>query len=144
MLGNSKLKVSFAELLLVVVAVVYAIGIRTWFEVCPAMGESMMSCHWAGEVLKATSIILAGMTLLTVFIPDIKVKTGLNIGIVGLNIFNISVPGGIINICKNADMACRTNTYLWNIILTVSCIIIAVADIILLFSYLNREKHSRK
>lgn len=144
MLGNSKLKVSFAELLLVVVAVVYAIGIRTWFEVCPAMGESMMSCHWAGEVLKATSLLLAGMTLFIVFIPDMKVKTGLNIGIIGLSILNISVPGGIINICKNADMACRSNTYLWNIILTVSCMIIAIADIILMFSYSNREKHGRK
>ncbi|MCR5203863.1 MAG: DUF4418 family protein [Lachnospiraceae bacterium] len=144
MFGNSKLKISFVELLLVVITAVYVIGIRTWFEVCPAMGESMMSCHWAGEVLKATSLLLAGMTLLLVFIPDLKVKTGLNIGILGLSILNISVPGGIINICKNADMACRSNTYLWNIILTVSCMIIAIADIILLFSYSNREKHSRK
>ena len=141
--NNKKFKLSITELLFVAIAIVYMIGIRGWFKVCEPMGDSFMSCHWAGEALKAISVLMLVLGLVHVFLPDAKLKLGMDIAFVGVLVLTLIIPGNVINLCKMEDMKCRSLTQTWNMILCIIWIIIVLADALVCLANANKEKHQR-
>ena len=143
-INKEKFKLSIAELLMVILSVLFMIGIRTWFAVCPVMSETIMSCHWAGEVLKALSILLAAVSVIHIICPDWRLKIGIDIPMFCICILTAFIPGGLINLCMMEEMACRSQTKLWTIIISIALIIVILADIIICASAVSKEKHGRK
>ena len=142
--NKEKCRFSVTDILLIVVSAVFFIGIRSFFAVCPVGGEMIMSCHWAGETLKALSIVLLVLSVIHLFVPDKKIKLGMDIPMCAISLLAVFVPGTVINLCQNADMACRSAAQLWTVILCIILTLAALADIILYASSLSKDKHSRK
>ena len=142
--NKEKFKLGVTEILMLLAACVYMVGIRTWFAVCPVMSETVMSCHWAGEVLKALSIVLLVADVIHIICPDHKIKLGMDIPLLGICIVMIIIPGNVINICQMADMSCRHNTQPWTIIIGCLMAVFTIADMILCASSISRKKHERK
>ena len=143
-INKGKIKIAFTDILFFVCAVLYFIGIRYWFPVCNAMGDMVMSCHWAGEVLSALSILLVAMSAVHAAIPDERIKAGVDISTLGTAVFAALVPGNIISICKNSEMPCRSGAALWTTIFMVLLGIIVCADAFIYLQSLSGKKHSRK
>ena len=128
-------KLAVTDLLILIVSVLFWAGIRSWFPVCAAMGDSVMSCHWAGESLKAVSWLALCLGLVHVFVPDGKIKAGMDIAAAGIQIYALMIPGGIISICGMSDMKCHT-TQKWVLVFSLVLLVLAVIDA---FLYLARE-----
>ncbi len=144
LVNKNKFKMSLTEIFLLTASVIFAIGIRYWFPVCMPMGDGYMSCHWAGEILKAVSILITALSLVHIFIPDIKVKTGMNIALAGIWVTIPLIPGRIIAICGNEMMRCRQGTSTGSLLFALLFIIILVIDTVIGLSALASEKHKRK
>lgn len=129
---------------MVIISIIYVIGIRTWFAVCESTGDMVMSCHWAGEVMKAFSIVFLVTSAVHLCLPDSKIKLGMDITFLYMVAAAVFIPGGMIGLCQSMDMACRKGTQVWTIILCALLLVMIIADIILYASGISREKHHRK
>ena len=129
--NKSKIKFGVTDCLLFVVSVLFLIGIYFWFPVCDAMGDKIMSCHWAGEVMKGVCILFA------------MVKTGMDAALIGVSVLAVFIPGHIISLCGNADMTCRKYTQPWVIVFCLAMMLFALADMFFYLSAKAGEKHKR-
>ena len=130
------------DLLLLLTAVLFAVGIRLWFPVC-AVGETVMACHWAEEALKAASVLLSALCAVHLLTPDGRLKAGADPALAGIAVFLMLVPGKIISLCGMPGMACRSKTQPAALIFGAVLLLLALAD---LFWYLTRSaaaKHRR-
>ena len=142
--NKEKFKLSVTELILLVISVLFLIGINSWFSVCPANEDMIMSCHWAGEMLKVMGLLILVVAVIHLIIADTKIKLGMDIPLICICLVTAFIPGGIINICQNTEMVCRQSTQTWTIILSIVLLVITLVDIIFYVSYLSRQKHQRK
>ena len=140
--NGSKVKFGLTDILAAATVALFFFGIRFWFPVCAPMEMGFMTCHWAGEVLKGVSWLLAALTAVHIFVPDGRVKIGMDISVAGICILALNVPGGIVNICPNPDMSCRT-AQPWTIIFCVLMSLIALADVLFYLWLASNEKHKR-
>lgn len=142
-INKPKIKIGIPELLLTVLSVLFMIGIRFWFPVCEVTGENIMPCHWAGEMLKALSVLFLVLCILHIIIPGSEVKIGIDVSLAGLFILALNIPGNIISLCKNADMACQKAMRPAALIFFIVMTIIVFSDIIFYLSLRSNEKHRR-
>ena len=142
--NKEKCKIAVTDILLVLVSLIYRIGVSTSFAVCDTMEDNIMSCHWAGEVLKAISLFSLLLSFIHLLLADGKMKTGMDISCIGIWLLAMNIPGNCINICKMATMDCRRLTVPWTIGFTIVMILLSLADGIFYGSLKNREKHKRK
>ncbi len=143
-INSSKVKLGVTEALALVLSLLYAIGIRRWFAVCPLMTETVMPCHWAGEMLKAISVLLLVLCALHLPIPDAKIKIGMDIALIGLALLGMFVPGTVIRICGGETMACKSAAHPWTLAFCGALAVILLADVIVYASALAKENHRRK
>ena len=141
--NKSKIKFGVTDCLLFVVSVLFLIGLYFWFPVCDAMGDKIMSCHWAGEVMKGVCMLFAALCTLHIFMPDGMVKTGMDTAMIGLSVLAVCVPGNIISLCGNSDMSCRKYTQPWVVVFCIAMILFALADIVFYLSARSKDKHKR-
>ena len=142
--NKDRLKIGVMEIAAIILSLLFVIGIRTWFAVCPVTGDTPMTCHWAGEMLKILSILILVLSVTHTVIPDEKIKVGMDAALACTCAVTAFVPGGIIGLCKSADMACRKTTYLWTVGICVLLVITFAVDIYFCITNLSREKHRRK
>ena len=142
-INKSKIKVCIIELIIFVVSLLFLLGIRLWFPVCEVMGETVMACHWAGEILKALTVLSFVLSLVHIFLPNGSVKIGMDLSLIGLLVLTLYVPGNIVNICEMTDMSCRHYTLPWTIAFSVVLILLALADIVFYLALASTEKHKR-
>lgn len=142
--NRQKLRVSIAEAATLLVAVLLAVGCHTFFAVCPVNQEHVMTCHWAGEAIKALSIAMLCLCAMRTLIFDEKVKIGIDISLTAISILTAFIPGTIISICGGVHMACRSMTSPWTTALCAILAIASLADIILYASRLSQARHHRK
>ena len=142
-MDKKKIRFGVTDLLLFAVSALYAAGLKLWFPVCET-GETLMACHWAGRALFAASLLFAGTALLHLFVPDGKMKAGMDIPLAGLSVLIMLIPGRVIAVCGMPGMACRSGTQPWSIGFGAALFVLSLAD---LFFYLSREftgRHARK
>ena len=142
-INNSKCKIAFTDILFLALSIIYLVGIKLWFPVCGVSGDMVMSCHWAGEVLSALSVLLVILSLIHMVIPDERIKAGIDISGAGIAVLSMIIPGNIITLCKNSEMPCRANTSLWTIIFMVIICVIICVDIFVYLQMQSGKKHRR-
>ena len=125
-------------------SVVFLVGIRVWFPVCEVTGDMVMSCHWAGEMLKAMSAAMLIAAVVHMLMPDGKMKSGADLMLCALYAVTFLIPGRIISLCKMAEMNCRSHTELWTGIIMVLLMLTAIADMLFWWSQAGKERHRRK
>ena len=142
-INKSKCKIAFTDILFLALSIIYLVGIKLWFPVCGVSGDMVMSCHWAGEVLSALSVLLIIISLIHMVIPDERIKAGIDISGAGIAVLSMIIPGNIITLCKNSEMPCRANTSLWTIIFMVIICVIICVDIFVYLQMQSGKKHRR-
>ena len=141
---KKRLKFGLTDLLLIIISAAMLIGIKTLFKVCePKSGDMIMSCHWAGNMITAMSVLLIVLAFLHIIIPDMRFKGGIALSIAGISIVTLLIPGRIIALCKMEEMSCRSNTQLWTVILCGVLILVSLIDIIVYLLAASKEKHIR-
>ncbi len=140
-INKSKCKIAFTDILFLALSIIYLVGIKLWFPVCGVSGDMVMSCHWAGEVLSALSVLLVILSLIHMVIPDERIKAGIDISGAGIAVLSMIIPGNIITLCKNSEMPCRANTSLWTIIFMVIICVIICVDIFVYLQMQSGKKH---
>lgn len=141
---TKKVKISVTDVISAVLAVLFLIGIRMWFPVCEPVESGFMSCHWAGEVLKALSVVILVLCAAHIALADRKVKLGMSVSQLGVYVFAFCVPGRVIPLCKMAEMQCRSHTQLWTIVFMILFMLTSLADIVFHTAAASNEKHTRK
>lgn len=144
LINNKKFRLAITDILLLACSVLYFVGIRYWFPVCRASGDMVMTCHWAGEVLSALSLLFVIISAVHIVIPDEKLKAGMDITSAGVAVFAVMVPGNIISLCKSSEMMCRNGTSMWTTVFMVSFIVIAAMDAFIYLQTVSGEKHKRR
>ena len=142
--NKSKVKFSIAEIAMLILSLVFFCGIRNWFPTCAVTSEQTMPCHWAGEMLCAISGIFVLVSVILIFVPDIKIKAGMDISLAFFYLLTMFIPGNIIKICGSDEMACRAQTLPWTMGICIACILFIVIDIFFCYSAYSKEKHKRK
>ena len=142
-INKNKCKIAFTDILFSGLSILYLVGIKLWFPVCGVSGDMVMSCHWAGEVLFALSVLLVIISLIHMVIPDERIKAGIDISGAGIAVLSMIIPGNIITLCKNSEMPCRANTSLWTIIFMVIICVIICVDIFVYLQMQSGKKHRR-
>ncbi len=144
--NNDKIRFSASDLVLVLISVLFAVGIRIWFPVCePKSDGSFMSCHWAGETLKAISVVLIVLCCCHAFFaPSGKTKIGMDYSLSALCAMTFAIPGRIISLCKMDEMNCQANTKLWTVIFMAVMLAALIIDIIVYMTFESNQKHKRK
>lgn len=141
--NKAKCRLGATDLLLALTAVLYCIGIRVWFPVCDGMGEMIMSCHWAGEVMAAGSVLAVVLTAVHAVVPQAGMKMGLDCSLIGLGVLGALIPGLVISLCQSPEMRCRAMTQPWSVGFCAALILLAAADLLFWADRANREKHAR-
>ena len=138
-------KTNITGMILAAISLIMLAGACTWFRTCAPMEDgSFMACHWAGQMIKATSALALLLSVIRIIMKDTGVKTGIDISIAALAVLIALIPGRLINLCMMDDMMCRAHTQPWTIGLAVILLIAAVADIFLLRSGAEADRHHRR
>jgi hypothetical protein len=145
LLNKSKVKIGVGDILLLIVTVLYAVGIRVWFPVCDKMTSmgTYMTCHWVGEILKVLSIVLIVLAVFHIVIPSYGFKAGIDVAVLLLFAVIYKLPGGIVNLCKMDTMNCVAHTKPSTVIYAIIGVLIAVFDLAVIVIFANKEKHKR-
>ena len=143
-INNKKIKIAITDIILLVCSSLYFIGIKNWFPVCKGSGDMVMSCHWAGEVLSALSVLLIVLSFIHMLIPDEKIKSGMDIAFAGIAVLSVMIPGNIVSLCKSSEMMCRNGTSVWTMIFMIMLCLIAAADLFIYLQSASGQKHKRK
>lgn len=142
-INRSNCKIAGTDILFSGLSILYLVGIKRWFPVCEVSGDMVMSCHWAGEVLSALSVLLIVISLIHIVIPDERIKAGIDIAGAGIAVLCLMIPGNIISLCKNSEMQCRANTSLWTMIFMAVIFAALCTDAWIYLRLHSGKKHSR-
>ena len=134
--NKSKIKFGVTDCLLFVVSVLFLIGIYFWFPVCDAMGDKIMSCHWAGQAVTGTALVLVVLALVHLLVRDRGMKLGLDVGLAVTAICSALLPGKLIGLCMMADMRCHRLTVPGVTVCAVLVVLAAALD-----AWTRRERH---
>ena len=128
---NTGKKGRLIDCAIILISTLMLIGINTWFATCGPMEDgSFMTCHWAGQTVKAVSAVAAVLAVAHALLKDHKTKAAM-------------VPGVLINLCMMEDMMCRAHTRPWTIILSVLLVAASAADLLFRYSAASEEAHGR-
>ena len=142
--NKERFKLGIMEAVAVIASLVMLIGLKLWFPVCPVMEDKIMACHWAGNMLMGIVSLILAMSLVKIFIPDLKVKLGMTISSVIVSFMPFLIPGILIGVCKMEDMACRRGTQPAARVFSVVMILIFVIDLVTIISAIRKAKHARR
>ena len=140
---KKNLRIGIPEMVMTALTLLYVIGIRTWFPVCAVMSDTVMPCHWAGEALKALSVLMLVLSAVHMLIPDQKMKLGMDIPLIGIDLLTVFLPGHVIRICAGAEMTCRSTTHPWTVAFCVVWVLAILADGLLIYSNMTKQRHQR-
>ena len=103
----NKNKCKIPALVILVLAVLTALGVKTFFGPCVHEDGSFGPCHWAGQAIFGTALLMAAQSLAAVLRKDDGIQGGLYAGMVMTAVLGILIPGTLISLCKMASMRCN-------------------------------------
>ena len=98
-------KTPIPALIILVLALVMAIGSQSFLGPCVHEDGSFGACHWAGRMLLGVGGLLAVLALLALVLP--KERRGLYLAMVPASLLGLMTPGTLIALCGMATMRCR-------------------------------------
>ena len=90
---------------LLVIAVIIAVGSRTFLSPCVHEDGSTGTCHWAGEALLGLGCVLLVQAVLALCIR--RTRSGAYLCILPVCVMGILTPGMLIDLCHMSTMRCR-------------------------------------
>ena len=131
-MADKKFNIGVSDIVLAAVSVIFIAGIFSFLGACgPKADGSWMMCHWAGQIEKGLSIVLAVISLARLFVKNSKVKLGLSLSIIPVAVFAALVPAHIIHLCMMKTMRCHTIMHPAVVVISVVLIVAAVIDSII-------------
>ena len=122
--------------ILLVIAVVIAIGSQTFLAPCVHDDGTFGACHWAGQAVLGLGCVLGVQALIMLFMR--RVITGAYICALPVCAMGILTPGILIDLCHMSTMRCRA------VMQPAVIILFSIAFICALTGYfLNAGKKSR-
>ncbi len=107
--------------------------------VCAPMKDgSFMKCHWTGEGLFYTGIVMILMAVIHFLMKSEAVKLGISMASVLVGIYALLLPTHIIGTCKMHTMACNVGTK--PVIILVSVLYI-LANLIYIFLFRKKSEN---
>ena len=94
-------------MIIFVLAVLAAVGVRTFFRPCIHDDGAFGACYWAGQAIFGLSLVLAAEGLAAVLLRDSGVRKGLYIAMLLTAVPGFFLPGTLISLCGMASMRCR-------------------------------------
>lgn len=131
------------DLVILAGTLAFAAGLFTGFGTCPVMEDHVMACHYAGQALKGTGILLTLLSALRFLLSDEKSRMGFDLAFVGLVLFALCIPGRMIPICPDSMMKCHM-TQLFTYITGVIILCLTLLDLLISRNLITGEKHARK
>ena len=98
-------KTPIPALIILVLALIMAIGSQSFLGPCVHEDGSFGACHWAGRMLLGVGGLLAVLALLALVLP--KERRGLYLAMVPASLLGLLTPGTLIALCGMATMRCR-------------------------------------
>lgn len=93
-----------------ILSAVLLLGSLTFLKTCwPKEDGSFMTCHYAGNVITALSIVILIQAVLS-FINIGNTRPGLNISNLLLSVLCALVPGHLVHTCMMSEMRCNLYT----------------------------------
>lgn len=96
------MKKNIFPILILILALVIAIGSQTFLSPCVHEDGSFGSCHWAGRALLGVGVLLAAQALLA------WVRTDVYLAVLPAALLGCFIPGTLISLCKMSAMRCRS------------------------------------
>ena len=96
-----------AAVIILVLALLSAIGVRTFMSPCVHDDGSFGSCHWAGQALFGLSLLIATQSVIALVWKDLALRQGLYLAMALTAVLGLLIPGILIKLCSMADMRCR-------------------------------------
>ena len=91
--------------IILILALVIAIGSQTFLGVCVHEDGSFGACHWAARAILGEGVLLAVLAALALALK--KERTGLFLAMVPASLLGMLTPGTLIAICGMDTMRCR-------------------------------------
>ena len=98
-------KAIIPAIIILVLALVVAIGSQTFLGACVHEDGSFGACHWASRALLGVGGLLAVLALAALCVPSARL--GLYIAMTLTCVLGILTPGTLIALCQMATMRCR-------------------------------------
>ena len=128
---NSSRPVTACAVLVLLLALLGAVGIRTFLAPCVHEDGSFGSCHWAGAALFGLFLLMGATALAAAAIRDLRVREGLFLGLLGEALYGLFLPGPLIRLCSMATMRCQCITRPGAMVVLVLTMVLAAAGAIL-------------
>lgn len=98
-------KSSILACIILLLALIAAIGSQSFLGACVHEDGSFGACHWAGQALMGEGALMAALSLLALVLE--KDRAGLYFASALTAILGLLTPGTLIDLCKMDAMRCR-------------------------------------
>ena len=93
--------------IILVLALAAAAGSVSFLGPCVHEDGTFGACHWAGQALLGTSVLMAVLSLTALVYQDAGPRRGLFLAMIFTAVLGILIPGTLIGLCGMATMRCR-------------------------------------
>ena len=98
-------KTSIPAILILLLALIAAIGSQSFLGACVHEDGSFGACHWASRALLGEGLVLAVLALLALLLR--RERAGLYLAMVPAALLGLLTPGTLIALCMMPTMRCR-------------------------------------
>ena len=98
-------KLSIPAVILLILALIVAIGSQSFLGPCVHEDGSFGACHWAGRALLGEGVLLAALAVLALLVEGMR--PGLFMASALTALLGLLTPGSLIALCKMDTMRCR-------------------------------------
>ncbi len=98
-------KTSVPAMIVLILALIAAIGSQSFLGPCVHEDGSFGACHWAGRALLGVGGLLAVLALLALLLP--RCREGLCLAMALTSVLGLLVPGPLVSLCGMSTMRCR-------------------------------------
>ena len=98
-------KTSVPAMIVLVLALIAAIGSQSFLGPCVHEDGSFGACHWAGQALLGVGGLLAALALLALLLS--RCREGLCLAMALTSALGLLVPGPLVSLCGMSTMRCQ-------------------------------------
>lgn len=128
---------SIFDIIIIVIAGIYILGLHTWFKPCDS---TLFVCNTAAHVLRLLSYIMCALAVLHL-IPSKMFKTGIDVGLLCIISLSAYLPGNVLSLCVLNTMRCRSYMQPWSFAFCACLALICIIDLVInVFQTIKRKK----
>ncbi|MBQ9308784.1 MAG: DUF4418 family protein [Clostridia bacterium] len=96
------------QVIILLLSVFLTVSVRTFFGACVHDDGTFSTCHWAGEAVFGSGIVLSVLALLSCIFPQSGIRAGLALSSLVLSLGTAFIPGNLISLCMMSSMRCQS------------------------------------